>query len=158
MFTSFRYPTPKQGLIWLKRRQQVRPSVIAKELDVSRPFVSKTQQRAEARIKKLLEHAAAINRVEVKHLNPRHGIVVGYCPATQTDTYITYSPTLGIHTWFSHTGDCASCAQNMECEKTLRQLAAEWEINLPDNQPPTEIALHLFNTILKRLNLKEVKS
>jgi hypothetical protein len=155
MFTSFRYPTAKQSLIWLKRRQQVRPSIIAEELDVSRAFVSKYQQRAEARIKKLLEHAAAINRIALKHLSPRQGIAIGYCPSTQTDTYITYSPTLGIHTWFTHTGDCASCAQRAECESALHQLAKEWEITLPDNQPPTQVAVHLFNTILKRLNLKE---
>jgi hypothetical protein len=158
MFTSFRYPTPKQVLIWLKRRKHIRPSVIAEELEVSRAFVSKYQQRAETRIKKLLNHAATINRIKLNHLSPRYGIAAGYCPATQTDTYITYSPTLGIQTWFTHTGDCASCAQRRDCEKMLHQLAKEWEITLSDDQPPTQMALQLFNTILRRLHWKEVKS
>lgn len=157
MFTNFRYPTAQQGWIWLKRRQRVRPSEIAEELQVSRPFVSKTQQRAEAKIKKLLEHAAAINRIEVQCLNPRFGIVVGYCAATQTVTYITYSPQLGVQTWFTHQGDCGTCAQRVECEVMLQQLAAEWKIVLPDKQRPTELALHLFKTIEKQLNLPEVK-
>lgn len=157
MFTSFRYPTAQQGLIWLKRRQRTRPSDIAEELQVSRPFVSKTQQRAEVKIKKLLEHAASINRIEVQYLNPRFGIVVGYCPATRTATYITYSPKLGVQTWFTHTGDCGICAQRGECEMTMQQLATEWEIDLPTNQPPTQMALHLFNTIVEQLGIKEVK-
>ena len=74
MFTSFRYPTKKQVLIWQKRRQQVRPSDIAEELEVSRAFVSKYQQRAEARIEKLLKHAASINRIQVMQLSSRYGI------------------------------------------------------------------------------------
>jgi hypothetical protein len=144
-------------MIWLKRRQRTRPSIIAEELHVSRPFVSKSQERAEKRIKKLLEHAASINRIEVTHLNTRLGVAVGYCPSTQTDTYITYSPTLGIQTWFTHKGECGSCAQRVTCEKMLRQLAAEWMITLPDNQSPTEVALLLFNTISEQLTLKEKK-
>ncbi|MFX1564924.1 MAG: hypothetical protein ACFFCH_02915 [Promethearchaeota archaeon] len=151
MFTSFRYPTPKQGLIWLKRRQQVRPSIIAEELQVSRPFVSKAQQRAEARIEKLLQHAASINRIEVKHLSPCYGIAVGYCSAYQAKTYITYSPKIGIQTWFAHQGDCGSCAQESECKRIIAQLAQEWQISIPTNQSPTDTAKHLFTTIQKRL-------
>jgi hypothetical protein len=93
----------------------------------------------------------------VTHLNTRLGVAVGYCPSTQTDTYITYSPTLGIQTWFTHKGECGSCAQRVTCEKMLRQLAAEWMITLPDNQSPTEVALLLFNTISEQLTLKEKK-
>jgi hypothetical protein len=157
LFTTFRYPTAQQGLIWLKRRQRVRPSEIAEELQVSRPFVSKTQQRVESKIRKLLEHAASINRIDIQYLNPRFGIVVGYCPAANTTTYITYSPKLGVQTWFTHRGECGSCAQRVECEMMLQQLATEWEITLPANQTPTEWGVYLFNTIVKNLEIPEVK-
>lgn len=151
MFTSFRYPTPKQGLIWLKRRQQIRPSIIAEELQVSRPFVSKAQRRAEARIEKLLQHAASINRIEVEHLSSRYGIAVGYCSAYQAETYIIYSPKIGVQTWFAHQGDCGTCVQERACKRILKQLSHEWQIPIPKNQLPTDTAQHLFTTIRRRL-------
>ncbi|MFX1484622.1 MAG: hypothetical protein ACFFCP_15700 [Promethearchaeota archaeon] len=43
-FKSFRYPTTQQGLIWLKRKQKIRTYEIAREMNVSRPFVSKDQR------------------------------------------------------------------------------------------------------------------
>ncbi|MFW9800912.1 MAG: hypothetical protein ACFFD9_10780, partial [Candidatus Thorarchaeota archaeon] len=73
------YPTKQQAFIWLKRRQNVRPYKIADELNVSRPFVSKAQRIAEARINKLLHHAASINRIKIRHIDTRYGIAVGFC-------------------------------------------------------------------------------
>lgn len=157
MFTSFRYPTKKQVLIWQKRRQQVRPSDIAEELEVSRAFVSKYQQRAEARIEKLLKHAASINRIQVMQLSSRYGIAWGYCPANQTDTYLTYSPKLGVQTWFAHQGDCGNCAQELECQRTLNQLAHEWQIPIPQNESPTAMAQYLFATIRRQLKWTKEK-
>ena len=151
MFLYLRYPTKQQGHIWLKRRQEKRPSSIAEELQVSRPFVSKAQRIAETRIKKLLLHTAMVNRIQVQHLSPLYGFAVGYCPAYQTDTYIIYSPKLGVQTWFTHKGECNSCVQRSDCEKILRQFAHEWEIPIPDHSTPTEAALHLFTTIKRRL-------
>lgn len=158
LFSHFRYPTKQQGIIWLKRRQQVRPSTIAEKLSVSRPFVSKSQRIAETRIKKLLLHTATINRIQVKHISSRYGIAVGYCPANQSDTYIVYSPRLGVQTWFTHKGECGSCAQQSECRQTLQQLAKEWIISIPEDKPPTDVALHLFTTITRRLEWgREIK-
>ncbi|MHA2379165.1 MAG: hypothetical protein ACXADS_07805 [Candidatus Thorarchaeota archaeon] len=154
-FTSLRYPTPRQGLIWLKRRQKSRPSDIARELDVSRQFVSKAQRMAEKRIANLLKHAASVNRVKVKHLSGKYGIAVGYCPTYQTDTYVIYSPTLGVQTWFTHTGECGDCSERPQCEKTLRQLAIEWEISFREDMPPTELGNYLFNTVMRRLRWKD---
>ena len=53
MFKTLRYPTKQQGIIWLRRRQKDRPTDIANDLRVSRPFVTMEQKRAEGRIKKL---------------------------------------------------------------------------------------------------------
>jgi hypothetical protein len=36
-------------------------------------------------------------------------------------------------------------------------LATEWEIALPANQTPTEWGVYLFNTIVKKLEITEVK-
>ena len=151
MFTHLRYPTSQQGLIWLRRRQKERPSTIAKELNVSRPFVSKAQRIAEARINKLLRHAASINRIKVRHISTRYGIAVGYCPGYDTETYILYSPKIGIQTWFAHVGECGTCDQIDQCTETLHTLAEEWEVPIPDDRPPTDLSVYLFKVIMRRL-------
>ena len=151
MFTNLRYPTKQQGLIWLRRRQKEKPSVIAKDMKVSRPFVTMAQKRAESRIDKLLQHAASINRVKIEHLNAKYGIVKGYCHTHDATTYIVYSPTIGLRTWYVHKGDCGTCEILDQCRNTLQTLGEEWEIPLPDDKPPTELANYLFGIILRRL-------
>ncbi|MHA3963971.1 MAG: hypothetical protein AM325_010560, partial [Candidatus Thorarchaeota archaeon SMTZ1-45] len=74
MFRYLRYPTKQQGLIWLRRRQKEKPSEIAKDLKVSRPFVTMAQKTAEERILKLLQHTASVNRVKIERLSTRYGI------------------------------------------------------------------------------------
>jgi hypothetical protein len=151
MFSYFRYPTKQQGLIWLRRRQRERPSEIAKDLKVSRPFVTMAQKTAEERIDKLLQHAASINRVKIEHLSTQYGIAKGYCHAYDTDTYIFYSPKIGLQIWYEHIGVCATCEMEDQCLETLRTLAEEWEIPLPDDKPPTELGVYLVDIVRRRL-------
>ena len=151
MFTSLRYPSAKQNWIWSQRRRKIKPSDLAAELNVSRPYISKEQRIAERRIKKLIEHAAATNRITIHHISPRYGIAIGYCSASQTDTYILYSPTIGLQTWFAHKGECHGCRDYQTCEATLTTLAEEWEIENPPELAPTDLAILLFHTIMRRL-------
>ncbi|MCF2137855.1 MAG: hypothetical protein K9W43_11545 [Candidatus Thorarchaeota archaeon] len=149
---SFRYPTKRQSIIWLKRRQEVPPSQIAVELGVSRPFVSQAQRIAEQRISKLLVHTAKMNRIKLEHISKRYGFAIGYCPANKTTAYITYSPEYQIQVWYDHEGDCSSCPLHDECEQILKGLALEWKIGIPQGKQPTEIAKFLFDNIKRRLS------
>ena len=151
MFSSLRYPTKQQSLIWLKRRQGVIPSAIAKEMRVSRPFISKAQGIAEARIEKLLRNAAYVNRINIEQISGKYGFAVGYCSAYDSRTYVTYSPTIGVQMWFSHKGECQSCAQSKECETILKELGKDWKIKIPPAAEPTDIAVFLFDNIMRRL-------
>ncbi|MHA3964331.1 MAG: hypothetical protein AM325_012430 [Candidatus Thorarchaeota archaeon SMTZ1-45] len=151
MYLTLRYPTPTQGLIWLKRRQKVRPSRIAKEFDVSRPFVSQAQRIAEGRIRDLLNHTASINRIKLRKMSGQYGFAVGFCPAQNMDAYILYSPTIGIQVWFDHEGECDSCTDIQVCKETLTQLGSEWEIPLKRSLPPSELSGYLFGAIMRRL-------
>ncbi len=155
IFNSLRYPTQIQGSIWLQRRQKVKPSKIAKSLGVSRPFVSKAQRVAKDRVENLLLHTASVNRIQVRNLSSEYGFAIGFCSAYNTDTYILYSPSIGIQTWFDHSGDCGNCSMRKQCVTTLLQLAQEWEITIDDTLPPTDMATHLFNTIMRRLKWVE---
>jgi hypothetical protein len=158
MFTSLRYPSAKQNWIWSQRRRNIKPSDIADELNVSRPFISKEQRIAENRIKKLLHHAASINRITIHKLSPRYGIATGYCSASQTDTYILYSPIIGLQIWFAHKGNCAGCSDYPKCEATLTTLAKEWDIQVSPNLAPTDLAINLFETIIRRLKWHDTKT
>ncbi|MFW9830443.1 MAG: hypothetical protein ACFFD8_01505 [Candidatus Thorarchaeota archaeon] len=157
MFTSLRYPSPKQNWIWSQRRQNKKPSDIADALKVSRPFVSKEQRIAEARIKKLIHHAASINRITIHKLSSRYGIAIGYCSTFQTNTYILYSPSIGLQTWFAHKGECDGCSDYPQCESTLSTLAQEWNIPIPPQMVPTDLAIYLFDTIIRRLKWHDTK-
>lgn len=148
---SFKFPTKQQELVWLKRRKEIPPSAIARELEVSRALVSKAQRIAEDRIEKTLMHIASTNRIRIRHISPRYGFAVGYCPANQSDTYIVYSPVLGTQLWFNHAGDCESCVERSVCERMLRTLANEWNLPLSEVSPPTEAGEELFNAIMRRL-------
>ena len=151
MFSYLRYPTKQQGLIWLRRRQKERPSKIAEDLKVSRPFVTMAQKIAEERIEKLLQHAASVNRIKIEHLSTQYGIAKGYCHAYDTHTYIFYSPKIGLQTWYEHKGVCGTCEMKDQCLRTLRTLAEEWEIPLPDDKSPTELGVYLVDIIGRRL-------
>ncbi|MHA2313430.1 MAG: hypothetical protein ACXADF_18275 [Candidatus Thorarchaeota archaeon] len=151
MFNTLRYPTKQQGIIWLRRRQKDRPTDIARDLKVSRPFVTMEQKRAEARIEKLIQHAASVNRVKIRRMSAQYGIAEGYCHANDSQTYITYSPEIGVLNWYEHIGDCGTCDIENQCKKTLHTLAEEWEIPAPPDMTPTELSEYLFNIIRRRL-------
>ena len=152
---NFRFPTKRQEFIWQKRRQEIPPSAIARELKVSRALVSKTLRIAEERIERILLHTAATNRINIQHISPRYGFAVGNCPANKSQTYIVYSPALGTQLWFSHGGNCGNCSEKSVCEKTIHTLAHEWNLPLPKGIPAAEAAEELFIAIMRRLKWSE---
>ncbi|MHA2301608.1 MAG: hypothetical protein ACXACD_11700, partial [Candidatus Thorarchaeota archaeon] len=81
----------------------------------------------------------------------KYGIAVGYCPTHRTDTYIVYSPAIGVPSWYPHTGNCDDCSERSNCEKELHQLAIEWKVSISEDMPPTELGKHLFDTVMRRL-------
>ena len=151
----FKFPTKQQEFIWQRRRQEIPPSEIARELDVSRALVSKTQRIAEERIEKILLHSASANRIKIRHISSRYGFAVGHCPRTKSETYIVYSPTLGTQVWFSHEGTCGNCSEQSVCEKTIHTLAHEWNLPVPKGIPATEAAEELFIRIMRHLKWSE---
>jgi hypothetical protein len=136
----------------------VLPSDIASELNVSRPFVSKAQRIAEERIGDLLKHTASVNRIKLRHMSPEYGFAVGFCTANQMDTFILYSPKIGLQTWFDHEGECGSCGELSECTDTLTQLSQEWKIPMKGKKTPSDMAAHLFDTIMERMKWKKERS
>lgn len=156
-FKGLRYPTPEQNKVWFKRRKGIPPSDIASEMKVSRPYVSQAQRIAETRIEELLRHTAHVSRIDLQHISPEYGIAIGDCPALDSTIYITYSSKMGIQTWYSHVGDCASCDKKSECNDLLDTLSSDWGIPLPEGLPPTEMGIRLFEEIKGVLGWKDAK-
>lgn len=146
-----RHPTEQQGLIWLKRRQRVKPSQLALELKVSRPFISKAQRIAETRINQLLRYSAAVNRLLIKHISPKHGFALCYSPSLQDTVYLLFSPTIGVQAWYPHKGSCSNCESKSNCTQILKRLAQEWQISYDESKPPTDNAKQLFDKIQEEL-------
>jgi hypothetical protein len=109
------------------------------------------QKRAEGRIKKLIEHAASVNRVKIERMSVRYGIAEGFCHTYDSQTFIVYSPKIGVQNWYVHQGVCGTCDLENQCKETLRTLAEEWEIGIPPDMPPTELGVFLFDNIRRRL-------
>ena len=151
MFTSLRYPTKQQGIVWLRRRRNEPSSEIAKSMKVSRPYITKAQRIAEERITTLIRHTASVSRINLRRMSPTYGIGVGHCPSYNSDAYITFSPNFGLNVWYDHMGDCESCEEKSNCEQVLRNLAEEWEVEVPNGVQPTLLAKTLFDTILRNL-------
>jgi hypothetical protein len=126
-------------------------------MKVSRPFVSKAQRVAEQRISELLKNAATINRISIEHTSSKFGFAMGYCPGYQSISYITFSPQYGVQVWFDHEGDCENCPEKSSCEKTIRGLAKEWELEFPTDVSVSRAASKLFNSIMGRLGWIEEK-
>ena len=124
-------------------------------MNVSRPYVSQAQRIAETRIRSLLNHTASITGIDLQHMSARHGIAMGYCPALESTMYITYSPKMGVRTWYSHVGNCSDCSKNDECEQILGGLSREWGIEVPDNLPPTQKGKQLFDKIMEELGWRK---
>jgi hypothetical protein len=146
-----RHPTEQQGLIWLKRRQRVKPSQLASELKVSRPFISKAQRIAETRINQLLRYSAAVNRLLIKQISSKHGFALCYSPSIQGIVYLLFSPTIGVQAWFPHKGSCSNCEAKPNCTQILKRLAQEWQLLYDESQLPTNNAKHLFDKIQEEL-------
>jgi hypothetical protein len=150
-FLHFKFPTKQQASIWQKRRQEIPPSEIARELEVSRAFVSKAQRIAEERIEKILLYTASSNRIRIQHISSRYGLAVGNNPVNKSTTYIVYSPSLGAQVWYSHEGDCKNCSERSVCEEILHTLATEWSVPILRNLPPTDAVEELFISLMRKL-------
>ncbi|MHA1961556.1 MAG: hypothetical protein ACW99U_15145 [Candidatus Thorarchaeota archaeon] len=156
MYANLGYPTKKQEHIWLQRRNDQSTIDIAKKLKISSPMVSKAYRIALSRIEKLLRHTASTFRVDIDHLSSEFGFAVGHCSPSEELTYITYTPELGVQTWFSHFGDCNGCDSNKRCNSYLDSLARFWQVSLDHTLPPTEKGLKLFQNIMGSLGWDEV--
>jgi hypothetical protein len=84
------------------------------------------------------------------------GFLWGYSPGFKSDVYITHSPKTGTQVWYEHEGDCEQCDALAECLWILKTEAEERKITVPRKlKTPTEIAMHIFEAIKKKVRWNE---
>ncbi|PVX23663.1 MAG: hypothetical protein CW716_11640 [Candidatus Bathyarchaeum sp.] len=147
MTLSIGYLTPRQLLIWDRRRKGLKEASIARELQVSRQTIHRALSIAHLKILESLEETARINKIKIKKVNPVRGFLIGYSSHFKTETLITFSTKNGIQIWYKHEGDCKNCDQLKECKETLVAEAKERNIRLPEDCLPSDYAEKLFAEI-----------
>jgi transcriptional regulator len=147
MSLSIGYLTPRQLLIWDRRRRGLQEASIARELQVSRQTIHKALSIAHLKVLESLEETARINKIKIQKVNPLRGFLLGYSSHFKTKTLITFSKKNGIQIWYKHEGDCENCDQLKECKEMLIAEAQERNISLPEGCLPSEYAEKLFAAI-----------
>mgnify|MGYP000231291398 CR=1 FL=1 len=147
MSLSIGYLTPRQLLIWDRRRRGLQEASIAREFQVSRQTIHKALSIAHLKVLESLEEAARINKIKIQKVNPVRGFLIGYSSHFKTETLITFSTKNGIQIWYKHEGDCKNCDQLKECKEMLIAEAKERNISLPEDCLPSVYAEKLFAAI-----------
>jgi hypothetical protein len=147
MTLSIGYLTPRQLLIWDRKRRGLQEASIARELQVSRQTIHKALSIAHLKVLESLEETARINKIKVKKVDPVKGYLLGYSSHFKTKTLITFSTRNGIQIWYKHEGDCENCDQLKECKETLIAEAKERDLSLPEDCLPSVYAEKLFAAI-----------
>ncbi len=150
------YLTARQLDIWRLRRDGLPQFKIAERLGVTRQAIHNVIGVIDKKVSGVLQDAARMNKVEVQHIDPVKGILLGYSPEVRDRVIITFSVRHGIQTWYRHTGQCADCDLENECRKMLLEEAEERGINLTEEdkrEPPAKLAHKVFSKLVPGLKL-----
>ena len=146
--------TFRQLDIWKLRRDGLPQFRIAKRLGVTRQAIHNVIGVIDEKISGALQNAARMNKVEVKHMDPVKGILLGYSPEVRDQVIITFSVRNDIQIWYRHTGQCADCNLKNKCRKMLLEEAEERSINLTEEdvrEPPAKLAHKIFSKVVPGL-------
>ncbi len=143
--------TSKQLLLWRLWSSGLNISEIAARLGISRQAVHKSLRVVEAKIYKSLISAAVASKVEIRRIDVKKGLLVGWSPWLQVDVYITFSARNGVQIWFKHRGNCRSCPLRSDCRNILFGEAEERGIILPRDESiePSQLAEIFFKKLLE---------
>lgn len=150
MTLSAGYLTSKQRQIWDLKKKGLIEASIARKLDVTRQTVHKAISVANSKISQALTETAKLNKIRVKDVDPKKGILIGYSLEFKTSAIITFSARNGVQVWYKHEGDCENCDQCETCRKMLLAEIKDRNIQHPENFDsifPSKLAEFLFSKI-----------
>ena len=146
--------TARQLRIWGMRRDGLSLAEIGRRLGVTRQAVSKAMQRIDDKVSRTLEATARAAKIEVRHLDPEKGVLLGYSHETEDRVILTFSTRHGVHIWYYYTGKCSECKFHETCREVILDEAEERGVALTEEErgrSPAEIARLVFSKVIPGL-------
>jgi len=144
----------KQKTIWSLILKGSSVSSVAEKLKTTRQYVNQTRLTAEAKLSTSLLEVARVNNLQVLHMHPKQGLLVGFHPALQKKAIVTYSSKHGMKIWYWH--DNPEEVTNQEFLRQTKQylldIAAERDIKVENPQiHPAKLAHEIFSQLAPEL-------
>ena len=146
--------TKKKLEIWGMRRDGHSLAEIGRTLGVTRQAIHKIIPNIDDLIANSLRYVAKAAKIDVRYLDTKKGVLLGYSHETESRVIITFSTQHGAQIWHHHEGKCNECASNVNCKKVLLEEAEERGISLTDDElklPPSELARKIFSKVIPGL-------
>jgi DNA-binding CsgD family transcriptional regulator len=148
------YLTDRQLEVWRLRLRGLSKAEIGRRRGVSRQAVYDAEGVMLRKVEAALRHAAGANMIEVRHIDPTKGILLGYSPATKNRVIVTFSARNGVQTWHYEQPDCGACQWEDRCRNRLLAEAEERGIRVLDEErqlPPSKLAHLIFSRVIPGL-------
>ncbi len=89
----------KQRIIWDLIRSGLSAKEIANNLKTSRQYVHQVATLADAKVSEALLSVARSANLQVKMVDARSGVLLGYDPVLSSKTLVTYTKKYGVRIW-----------------------------------------------------------
>jgi len=140
--------------IWRMRRDGSSLAEIARQLSVTKQAVSKAVKSIDDKVAQTLETTAKAAKIEVRYLDPKKGVLLGYSYETEDRVIVTFSTRHGVHIWHHHSNGCGGCQLLSTCRVVILDEAEERGIILTEEEKsksPAEIARLIFSRVIPGL-------
>lgn len=140
--------------IWGMRREGLSLTEIARRLSVTKQAVSKAVKGIDDRVSRTLEATAKAAKIEVRYVDSRKGVLLGYSHETDDRVVVTFSTQHGVQIWHYYTGRCDGCKLIETCRTVILDEAEERGIALTEEERkryPAEIARLVFSKVIPGL-------
>ena len=136
------------------RRDGLSLADIGRKLGVTRQAIHKLTGSIDNLVSYTLKSVASAAKIEVRYLDVKKGVLLGYSYETDNRVIITFSTKHGAQIWHYHTGKCGECASNQKCRAVILGEAEERGIDLTDEEikmDPTDLSRIIFSKVIPGL-------
>lgn len=148
------YLTDRQMRIWRLRLRGLSKAEIGRRLGITRQAVYDAEGVSLRKIDSALRHSAEANMIEVRYIDTKRGILLGFSPATRNRVIVTFSAKNGMQTWHYEQLDCGECQWEERCSQRLLDEAKERGIAVSEEErllPPSKLAHLIFSRVIPGL-------
>jgi len=140
--------------IWKMRVGGLSLTEIARQLGVTKQAVFNALKSIDSKVAQSLEATARAAKIEVRYLDARKGILLGYSHETNDRVVVTFSTRHGVNIWHYHSNGCKGCQLHNICKAIILDEAGERGATLTEEEKarsPAEIARLVFSKVIPGL-------